>query len=141
MMEDSQKQNFSLIFLSSNQPNIFIVKFVGNQFTSEERAQDFALLRAAELCTSRDMNFMNIDAIETQLVESGYIPGSSTTTANANVIGNRAYGSSTTTYVPGTTLYSRESGLAVQCTVENSETSWDALFLMDALRTKYGIEQ
>ncbi len=123
------------------QPNIFNVKFLGNEFTSKERAQDFALLRSAELCTARDMNFMNIVGLETQSVQSGYIPGSSTTTANANVIGNSAYGSSTTTYNPGTTLYSPESGLTVQCAVEKSETSWDASFLMNSLKTKYSIEQ
>ena len=129
------------------QPNIFNVKLVGNQFTSEERAQDFALLRAAELCTSRDMNFMNIDAIETQLVKSGYIPGSpatANTKSNADVIGNRVYGSSTTTYnpaTPGKTLYSPKSVVTVQCTLENFEASWDALFLMNSLKTKYGIEQ
>jgi hypothetical protein len=121
------------------QPGVFNVRFVGNEFTSKDRAQDFALLRATELCLSRDMQYMAMGDVNTDSVQSGYTPGSSTTTASAYGYGNSAYGSSTTTYNPGTTVYSPQSGLTVVCQPEKKEGSWDAAFLKRSLKSKYNI--
>ena len=121
------------------QPNLFNVRFLGNEFTDKERTADFAMLRASELCLSRNLNYMKVDSVTTETQKTGYIPGSSTTTANAYGYGNSAYGSATTTYYPGTDLYSPQSGLTVKCVSENSEGAWDATFLSSSLKAKYKI--
>lgn len=121
------------------QPNLFNVRFLGNEFTAKERASDFAMLRASELCLSRNLSYMQVGDISTETKNTGYIPGSSTTTASAYGYGNSAYGSSTTTYNPGTTLYSPQSGLTVLCIPEKAEGSWDAEFLSKSLKAKYKI--
>ena len=121
------------------QPGVFVVRFVGNEFTSTERTSDFAMLRASELCLSRNMQYMRVGNIRSETKKTGYIPGSSTTTTNAYGIGNSVYGSSTTTFNPGTELYSPESGLTVTCVSENAEGLWDARFLSQSLKTKYEI--
>ncbi|MCP5357614.1 MAG: hypothetical protein H7A06_05690 [Pseudomonadales bacterium] len=122
------------------QPNIFTVRFQGNEFTSLERASEFSMLRASELCISRDMGYMEFSNVVSEERQSGYIPGSSTTTANATAVGNSAFGTATTTYTPGTALYSPEAGLTVRCVSTQSDGAWDARFLENSLKTKYGIE-
>ncbi|MFC3093007.1 hypothetical protein DRW07_02155 [Alteromonas sediminis] len=119
------------------QPNVFNVRFLGNEFTSKERASDFAMLRASELCLSRNLNYMEVGNVATETIKTAHVPGSSTTTASAQGFGNSAFGTSTTTYTPGTDLYSPESGLTVKCVPKNSEGSWDASFLSRSLKTKY----
>lgn len=44
--------------------NIFEVHFWGNEYTSSERASDFALLRSAELTLERGFNYFIIDGDE-----------------------------------------------------------------------------
>ena len=123
------------------QPGIFHVRFLGNEFTSTERASNFAMFRASELCLSRGMQYMRVGNVKSETKKTAYIPGSSTTTVNAFGTGYSAYGSSTTTYNPGAALYSPESGLTVACLRENGEGLWDAKFLAQSLKTKYGITE
>jgi len=121
------------------QPNVFNVRFMGNAQTSAGRAKDFAMLRASELCIGRGMQYMDIGSVTADTRQTGFIPGSSTTTANATAYGNSAFGSSTTTFNPGTALYSPESGLTVACLQEKKTGLWDAEFLAQSLKTKYEI--
>ena len=122
------------------QPGIFQVRFKGNEFTSEERASDFAMLRSAELCLERDMQYIVMGDLTTVSRASGQIPGSATTTASASTYGNTAYGTSTATVTPPTTLYSPESGLTMACSTKQIEGSWDAAFLQKAMKDKYQID-
>jgi hypothetical protein len=123
------------------QPNLFNVRFRGNEFTSIERTSEFAMLRASELCIGRDLPFMEIFNVSDEERVSGYVPGSSTTNANATLVGNSVFANSSTIYNPGTTLFSPESGLTAQCIPSESETSWDARFLENSLKTKYDISE
>ncbi|MEZ5492003.1 MAG: hypothetical protein R3F50_17080 [Gammaproteobacteria bacterium] len=82
------------------QPNLFNVRFRGNELTSLEPASEFSMLRAAELCLARGMTFMEILDSTAEQRESGYTPGPSTTNANETAIGNSVFVNSTTTYNP-----------------------------------------
>ena len=126
------------------QPNLFQVKFAGNEFTNADRTADLAMLRAADLCIGRGMPYMFLGDVATQIVAGASIPGSSTTKVSANVhgYGNSAYVSGTayTTTTPSTQLYRPESGLTVSCTAKGANGAWDASFLSRSLRSKYKIE-
>jgi hypothetical protein len=126
------------------QPGLFMVRFVGNEFTSAERTADFAMLRAAELCLSRGAGFMYLGDVATRVVQTGVIPGSSTTTASATAYGTgsnaSAYGTSHTTVTPPTVLYSPQTGLTVACATEKEDGAWDAAFLAQSMRKKYTLK-
>lgn len=125
------------------QPGLFQVRFKGNEFTSSEQTADLAMLRAADLCLARGAGFMFLGDVATQVVQSGVMPGYSTTNANANVYGsgNYAYvsGNAQTTTFPAQTLYSPQTGLTVSCAKEKGEGTWDAAFLSKSMRAKYKI--
>lgn len=129
------------------QPGLWQIRFRGNEFTSAERTADFAMLRGAELCLQQGDQYIFVGDVATQVVQSGYIPGSttSTTTGSATAYGIGgyvgAYGSSTTytTSTPPTAIYRPESGLTVACASEQLEGSWDASFLARSLREKYNM--
>ena len=125
------------------QPGLFMVRFVGNEFTSSERTADLAMLRAADLCLAQGAEFMFLGNIATEVVQSGYIPGSSSTASSATAYGAgsiaTAYGTSQTTITPPTALYSPETGLTVACSEEKADGAWNAAFLAQKMRTKYKI--
>jgi hypothetical protein len=125
------------------QPGLFQVRFKGNEFSSEERTADFAMLRASELCIGRGSKYMFLGDVATRVVQTGYVPGSATTTANASAYGygNSAYasGSSHTTVTPPTALYSPQTGLTVACAKEKGDGAWDAEFLASSMRAKYNV--
>jgi len=125
------------------QPGLFQVRFKGNEFSSEERTADFAMLRATDLCKSRGSRYMFLGDVATKVVHTGYLPGSATTTANASAYGygNSAYasGSSHTSVTPPTALYSPQTGLTVACANEKGDGAWDAEFLSQSLRAKYNL--
>lgn len=125
------------------QPGLYQVRFKGNEWTSAEQTADLAMLRAADLCLARGMNFMFLGDVATQVVQTGVVPGYSTTNASANVYGSNNYayvsGNSSTTTLPASALYSPETGLTVSCATEKSEKAWDAAFLSRSMRTKYKI--
>ena len=131
------------------QPGLWQVRFQGNEFTDAARTSDFAMLRAAELCLSRGQAFMYLGDVATEVVQSGYIPGTttSTTTGSATAYGSgnsaTVYGSSTTnSYTsPGTALYRPETGLTVACAEEKGPSAWDAAFLKQSMKSKYQITE
>ena len=87
---------------------------------------------------------MYLGEVATKIVQSGYIPGSSTTSSNASAygVGNSVYaqGSSYTTTTPPTALYRPQTGLTVSCASEKQDGAWDAAFLSNSMRGKYKIE-
>jgi len=92
---------------------------------------------------------MFLGDVATDVIQSVYIPGTttSTTTGNATAYGNAgyatAYGSATTnTYTtPGSAMYRPESGLTVACAEKKDPSSWDAAFLVKSMKQKYQIPQ
>lgn len=138
-------------------PDLFRVTFCGNGYTSSERVQDFALLRACELTLSNRFTcFALLDS------RAGCTSSSYTTPATAETItsgGGTTYGTlnqgqyyghtylnttSYTTYTPGQThtFYHPNAGLLFQTFRDKPETlfTFDAAFLRDQLSTKYHIK-
>lgn len=120
------------------QPGLFQIRFSGNEFSSAERAEDLAMLRAAELCLSRGATHMLPGPVATQLVEGLVAGGDTKTTATTTAFGKGR----TETVITKTTseprqLYRPESGLQVRCVAAETPGGWDAQFLARSLRTKY----
>jgi len=123
-------------------PDAFRITFSGNGFTSPERTQDFALLRAADLTLSHGFHYFAIVAGGSGGSTSSItLPGSSYTTASATGYGNSVYGTATTTYIPPTNIpiFKPSSGLLIRCFTERPPGGYvfDARFLSNSLKGKY----
>ena len=126
--------------------NVFRVVFNGNGYTRSERAEDFVLLRSAELTLQNGFtHFAIADARTSTSVSSYTTPSTSYTTGSAYRSGNNIYGNATTTtYGGGTTFVSRPS--ATNTIVMFRERPnvqgmvFDAKFLTNSLRKKYASE-
>jgi hypothetical protein len=119
------------------QPGLFLVRFIGNESTSTGRAADFALLRAADICLQRGKGYLRVGGLATKAVQSGYIPGATTSTVTPT--GPDSPPVVTVDTLPPTILHSPESGIAISCTEMNQEGAWDATYLARAIRTRYSI--
>jgi hypothetical protein len=128
---------------------VFRINFTGNAYTSAERAQDFALLRAADLTLQHGFKcFAVVDETASTQVSSFTTPGTATTTGTAYVSGGYGsyYGSysANTTYTPPQTQYffKPRSGLLIKCFAEQPEKIYifDAAFLQQSIREKYKIK-
>ena len=137
--------------------NVFIVRFLGNEFTSMERAVDFTLLRSAELARENGYQYFAVIDDETSMSTSTYTtPTTTTTNARGTVAGTTTtVGSVTSTHgtVVGTATsttyggqtYTLESPRTVNTIVFFEQRpqegfAFDAGFLVSSLREKYGIE-
>jgi hypothetical protein len=120
------------------QPGLFLVRFIGNESTTPDRTADYALLRAADICLQRGKGFLRVGDLATQTVQSGYIPGTSTTTVVPSSDPNAPPIVSVDT-MPPTLLYGPQSGLAVSCVESKQNGAWDASYLARAIRTKYSL--
>ncbi len=126
-------------------PDVFRVTFNGNAYTSGERAQDFAMLRAAELALQNGFGYFAIvDAHNTVRTESFTTPGQATSTGTLSVYGNQAYYSGQSTYTPGqtTTFFKPKTGMVVQCfrTKPDGINAFDAAFLQQSVKQAYNIK-
>jgi len=126
-------------------PDVFRIYFRGNAYTSTERAQDFALLRAAELARERGFAyFAVVDETSSSSVHTYTTPGHSSSSGSALVTGNIATYSGQTTYYPGQTLlmYKPQTGLVVRYFAEKPQGvyTFEAAFVEDSLRQKYGLK-
>jgi hypothetical protein len=142
-------------------PDAFRVVFRGNGYTSPERAQDFALLRASELTIQHGFTcFAIIDENDSTTTSSFTTPGHSETTAygtgysSGNIYLNpyggtysgtsSAYVNANTTYTPPQTyvFYKPRSGLLFRCfqTKPDGIFTFDAAFLEQSLTLKYHIK-
>ena len=120
------------------QPGLFLVRFIGNDSTTPDRTADYALLRAADLCLQRGKAFLRVGDLATQTVQSGYMPGTTTTTVLPASSPDAPPIVSVDT-MPPTLLYSPQSGLAVSCAESKQNGAWDANYLARAIRTKYSL--
>ena len=122
-------------------PDTFRVRFSGNGRTSTERAEDFALLRAADLSTNAGFSYFSIITSTSGVAQSSFqTPGQSITTVQAQ--GNGFVGS--TTYIPGQNIniFKPRSGLMIKCFKDKPAgvDTFDARFLQQELRRKYHID-
>jgi hypothetical protein len=126
-------------------PDVYRISFQGNGYTSQERTQDFAVLRAADLTLSHGYRYFAI-INQTEGGRSGVMnmPGQAYTYVNAQQYGNVVYGSAHTTYIPGATIpfFFPNSGLMIRCFRERPDGIFalDAAFVSKSLREKYRIQ-
>ena len=125
------------------QENIFKVAFRGNEFTNKDKIVDFTMLRAAEICSSRNMKYMIISNTSTENISTGYLPATinSNSYGTINSYGNNSnYSSNTNTIInPAVSLFDTKSNLFVQCLDKKVANAWDAEFLSRSLKEKYKI--
>ncbi len=142
-------------------PDVYRIVFRGNGYTSPERAQDFALLRASELTLKHGFScFAIIDDSNSTSVSSFTTPGRSHTTASGsgyhsgdiylNPYGGSYSGTSRihvdahTTYTPPETyyFYRPQTGILVKAfeTKPDGVFTFDAAFLNNTLKEKYRIK-
>jgi hypothetical protein len=139
-------------------PDMVRIQFSGNAYTSAQRVQDFALLRASQTMlargfpyfavvnnrhSSKPVTFTTPATATTTTTGSGYTYGSVDRQGHYSGTGNFA-GQSTTTYNPGetVTLYKPETGLIVVGFREKPSdvAVFDAAFLQNSLRAHYKIK-
>lgn len=142
-------------------PDTFRVVFRGNGYTPPERAQDFALLRAADLTLQYGFTcFAIVDEQNTTTTHTYTTPGRADTTAYGtgsssgniylNPYGGTYSGTSnvqvnaTTTYTPPEThvFYKPQTGLLIRAFQAKPDGifTFDAGFLQQSIKGKYRIE-
>jgi hypothetical protein len=126
-------------------PDVFRVYFRGNGKTSGERAQDFALLRAADICLQHGFTcFAVLDESDSTEAQSFTTQGEAYTTGSAYAYGNTATYSGHTTYTTGQnhTFYKPRTGLMIRgfATKPEGVFIFDASFLQQSLKQKYHIK-
>ncbi|MGE3298181.1 MAG: hypothetical protein AB7I68_12650 [Porticoccaceae bacterium] len=126
-------------------PDVFRVSFSGNAFTSSDRVQDFALLRAAELTLANNAQyFAVISSADQSRTDTHVTPGSSQTSGTVSAYGNTGHYSGTTTYSPPQmhSYYKPGVGMMIRTFQTKPEGGFvfDANFIIGSIRTKYGIK-
>ena len=124
--------------------NVFEVQFEGNEFTTMERATDFALLRSAEISLQHGYPYFAILDTSQCFDTSTYItPPTSNTTFNVNGNASYASGTATTTYQPGgETTVSRSPIVLKTITCLKAPSAeaaftYDAAIVLQSIRSKY----
>lgn len=140
-----QQQGFSGGYSETQlAPDVFRVNFKGNGYTSAERTQDFALLRAAESSLEKGFRyFALLDGSASSKTSTFITPGSSTTTGSFSGVGNSVSYSGQSTYTPGQMFFisKPEAGLLVKgfTTQPKDVYTFDAEFLRQSLKRKYNL--
>lgn len=124
---------------------MFRVNFRANGHSSPERAQDFALLRAAELTLQNGYSFFTIEGASdtvSQSVDSS--AGQSFSTGTLNTYGGSTTYRGQTTYILGETSVTRKprSQVVIHCLREKPAGggfAFDARFVQASLREKYAV--
>ena len=136
--------------------NVFTVTFKGNGYTARDKANDFALLRSAELALEHGFKYFAIVDAQQYSKNSTYTtPTTATTNVNTNTYGstynygnNTAYNANTygtaTTTVSGGQTYNiskpRASNTIVCFTEKPKGFTFNAEFLVKSLKQKHGIQ-
>lgn len=136
--------------------NVFQVTFKGNGYTDREKANDFALLRSAELALENGyQHFVIVDGQQYTKDSSFTTPITATTNLTSNTYGSASsygnttnyygntYGSATTMVSGGQTFHISKptASNTIVCFKEKPEGfSFNAEFVAKSLRGKYGLE-
>jgi hypothetical protein len=127
-------------------PDIARITVEGNGYTSRDRVQDFALLRASEMALQSGYPYFTVlNERNDSTTGSFTTAGSSYTSGSVYGVGNSAYYSGTTTYAPGQTMTFQfpETGLLVKFLKKKPADAlvFDANFLSSTLKQKYKIKE
>ena len=133
--------------------NVFTVTFKGNGYTGRDKANDFALLRSAELALENGFKyFVIVDAQQYSKNSTYATPTTATTRINANTYGRygnnttynaETYGTATTTVSGGQTynISKPRTTNTIICFTEKPEGFvYNAEFIAASLKQKYGIQ-
>jgi hypothetical protein len=118
---------------------VWQVSFNGNGYTSSQRAEDFALLRCAEVASSAGFPyFVLISGQDSKSLSTITTP--TTKTGSATVVGNSVYGTATTT--GGQTYVVQKPGrrntiLGLKQKPEGF--AFESAFVIRSLRAKYSL--
>lgn len=125
--------------------NVWRVSFRGNGYTRSEKAEDFAMLRSAELALSNGYtHFAFANSRSSSQTSTMTTPVTSHTTGSANVYGNSIYGSATTKTYGGDTysISKPESTNTVVMFKGKPDVGgmvYSAVFVCDSLGKKYQV--
>jgi hypothetical protein len=125
--------------------NVWRVAFKGNGYTHGERAEDFAILRSAELTLANGFSHFAFAESKTANEVSSYTaPTTTYTTANASAYGNTVRGTAITqTYGGGTTFISKPSAKNVVVMFNGKPDTgglvFDAQFICNSMGQKYKV--
>lgn len=125
--------------------NIFSISFRGNAYTSTQRAQDFALLRAAELTLQHGYKYFAIISSDRYISTTTYTtPTETKTKAQVRYYGGTAYGESKSITTGGDTYTFNKPRVSLMIISfpekpETDATIFNARFLRDSIRKKYGL--
>lgn len=125
--------------------NVFRVSFNGNGYTSRDRAEDFTLLRSAELTLKNGFtHFVIVDGRAGTDYSSFTTPTQTATTGSASVYGNTVYGRSNSTTTGGQTFTVQKPNLTntIVCLGGKPDGvfAYDAAFIYRSLSEKYGVQ-
>lgn len=114
-------------------PDLFRVSFTGNSYTSQEKVQDYALLRAAELTLESGARYFAVVSSKDQSKSNTYVSDGYVYSR-----GDKTYYTSPTV----NTYYHPGVGMVVRTFKEKPKavTAFDAQFLVKSIRTKYEIK-
>jgi len=125
-------------------PGVWQVWFVSNDEATQDRTDDFALLRGAELCLAEDKPFMRAGKFDSRAEEIGYTSGwvRHLPTEIGPPIGGMGPPTQVrrTAYMPGRMVYQFHSALEVTCLAEKTDDAQDAASVATELRQRYGID-
>lgn len=137
--------------------NVFKVTFNGNGFTNREIANDYALLRSAELAHKNGFKyFLIVDSEQTSENSTFTTPTTATTNISANTYGNAStygnhtnynastYGTATTTVSGGQTynVSKPQATNTIICFHEKPQGfAYNVDFVIKSIKEKHGIQK
>ena len=126
--------------------NTFKVNFKGNGYTSNDRAFDFSLLRAAELMSEKNYKYFIIGARQNdEQISYSLSPTQSQSFVNVNSFGNSAYGTATTFNTGGDLVTTRKPRSSLIVIGENQKPKekgvvfFETEFIIQSIKEKYKI--
>jgi hypothetical protein len=138
------KGGFSETQLSEN---VFRVYFRGNGYTKEERAEDFTMLRSAELAEEHGFQyFVVVDENSISSVTGSVVmPTQTTTTASATGVGNTAYGTAYSTTTGGHSFFIKKPSdrMTIVCFKDRPDVQgvvYESSYIIESITTKYGMQ-
>lgn len=125
--------------------NVWRVTFEGNGYTREQRAEDFALLRSAELTLEKGFTHFGFAGSRSSTETGAFTtPTTSYTTGSAYGSGNYSYGNATTRTTGGQTFFISKPSTTNTVVMFKGKPDiqgmvYDAKFVCQSLGQKYEV--